>query len=89
MTKVDEPGYEGEGEGPEYETVYSLGSCCMVDNLAAVTKANYLCNELGIDTITTGATIACAMELYEKGVSPGKRHRPAPEMGGRPGPWWK
>lgn len=39
----------------------------MVDNLAAVTKANYLCNELGLDTISTGATIACAMELYDRG----------------------
>lgn len=66
-TKVTESGFEGEGEGPEYETVYALGSNCMVDNLAAVTKANYLCNELGLDTITMGATIACAMELYERG----------------------
>jgi aldehyde:ferredoxin oxidoreductase len=41
-----------------------------VDNLAAVTKANYLCNELGLDTITMGATIACAMELSERGYLP-------------------
>ena len=67
-TKVEEPGFEGEGEGPEYETVYAFGSNCMVDNLAAVIKANYICNELGLDTITMGATIACAMELYEKGL---------------------
>ncbi|MFW2367584.1 MAG: aldehyde ferredoxin oxidoreductase C-terminal domain-containing protein, partial [Desulforhopalus sp.] len=66
-TKVNEPGFEGEGEGPEYETVYAMGSNCMVNNLAAITKANYLCNELGIDTITMGATIACAMELHELG----------------------
>ncbi len=66
-TKVTELGFEGEGEGPEYETVYAMGSNCMVNNLAAVTKANYLCNELGIDTITMGASIACAMELYELG----------------------
>jgi aldehyde:ferredoxin oxidoreductase len=44
-----------------------MGSNCMVDNLAAVTKANYLCNEYGMDTITMGATIACAMELYDIG----------------------
>jgi len=68
VTRVDEPGYEGEGEGPEYETVYSLGSDCGVADLAAVTKANYLCNELGLDTISMGATIACAMEMFEKGV---------------------
>ncbi len=70
VTRVDVPGYEGEGEGPEYETVYSLGSDCGVGDLAAVTKANYLCNELGLDTITMGATLACAMELVERGVLP-------------------
>ena len=67
ITKVTEPGFEGEGEGPEYETVYAMGSNCMIDNLAAITKANYLCNELGLDTITMGATVACAMELVERG----------------------
>jgi aldehyde:ferredoxin oxidoreductase len=66
-TKVEEPGFEGEGEGPEYETGFALGALCMVDNLAAITKANYICNDLGLDTITMGATIACAMELFEKG----------------------
>jgi aldehyde:ferredoxin oxidoreductase len=67
VTKVDEPPYQGEGEGPEYETVYALGSDCGVDNLAALTKANYLCNELGLDTISMGSAIACAMELAERG----------------------
>ena len=66
-TKVDDPQYAGEGEGPEYETVYAMGSNCMIDNLAAITKANYLCNELGMDTITMGATVACAMELVDRG----------------------
>jgi aldehyde:ferredoxin oxidoreductase len=66
-TRVDDPRFAGEGEGPEYETIYALGSNCMVDSLAAITKANYLCNELGMDTITMGATIACAMELAEHG----------------------
>jgi len=70
LTKVDEPGFKGEGEGPEYETVYAMGSNCMIDNLAAITKANYICNELGMDTITMGATLACAMELYEHGYLP-------------------
>ena len=67
VTKVDVPGFEGEGEGPEYETIYAMGSNCMIDNLAAVIKANYLCNELGLDTITMGATVACAMELVDRG----------------------
>jgi aldehyde:ferredoxin oxidoreductase len=60
--------YAGQGEGPEYETIGSLGSACGIDNMAAVTKANYLCNELGLDTISTGVTIACAMEMYSKGI---------------------
>jgi aldehyde:ferredoxin oxidoreductase len=67
-TKVDDPEYGGEGEGPEYETIAALGSSCGIDNLAAVTKANYLCNELGLDTISTGVTLSCAMEMYEKGI---------------------
>jgi aldehyde:ferredoxin oxidoreductase len=66
-TKVTEVGFEGEGEGPEYETLAMLGSNLCIDNLAAITKANYICNELGMDTISVGGTIACAMELYEKG----------------------
>ncbi|MGD9136414.1 MAG: aldehyde ferredoxin oxidoreductase family protein [Desulfobacterales bacterium] len=70
VTKIPEGPYRGEGEGPEYETIYALGSDCGVDDLAALTKANYECNELGIDTISMGSTIACAMELYEKGYLP-------------------
>jgi len=70
QTVVEEPPYEGEGEGPEYETIASLGSACGVGDMAAVTKANYLCNELGMDTISAGMTIACAMELAEKGILP-------------------
>ncbi len=67
-TEVKEPGYEGKGEGPEYETIAALGSSCGVDNLAAITKANYLCNELGLDTISMGVTISCAMEMVEDGI---------------------
>jgi aldehyde:ferredoxin oxidoreductase len=67
ITKVDESPFAGEGEGPEYETIYAMGSNCMIDKLAAVTKGNYICNELGLDTITMGATIACAMELVDRG----------------------
>ena len=70
VTKVDESPFEGEGEGPEYETLYAFGSSCGVNNLAAVIKANYLCNELGLDTITMGTTIACAIELHERGYLP-------------------
>lgn len=67
-TKVDIPVFaEGGGEGHEYETIYAMGSNCMVDNLAAITKANYICNEMGTDTITMGDTIAYAMELVDRG----------------------
>ena len=68
VTKVDNPAYEGAGEGPEYETAWSFGPDCGIDDLDAVTKANYLCNEYGIDTISLGSTIACAMELFERGL---------------------
>jgi len=55
-------------EGPEYESIWSLGNDTAVMDLAAIIKANHLCDELGLDTITMGSTIACAMELYEKGL---------------------
>lgn len=71
-TRVKDPEFEGEGEGPEYETIYAFGPDCLNDNLAAVIKANYICNDLGMDTISMGATIACAMELYDKGYLPEK-----------------
>ncbi|MFC2152665.1 aldehyde ferredoxin oxidoreductase family protein [Bacteroidota bacterium] len=56
-----------EGKGPEFETVWSLGATCYVHDLEKITNANYNCNEYGIDTISAGNTIACAMELSEKG----------------------
>ncbi|MCL5046302.1 MAG: aldehyde ferredoxin oxidoreductase family protein [Actinobacteria bacterium] len=61
--KVD-PAYGG----PEYETIGALGTDCEVSDLAAVSKANEICNKYGLDTISTGATIAFAMECFEKGL---------------------
>jgi aldehyde:ferredoxin oxidoreductase len=55
-------------EGPEYENAWSLGADCGIDDFDAILKANTLCNDLGMDPITLGATIAAAMELYQKGV---------------------
>jgi len=55
-------------EGPEYETIGTLGGLCMVDDLVAVAKANQLCNRYGLDTISAGGIIAFAMEAYEKGI---------------------
>jgi aldehyde:ferredoxin oxidoreductase len=57
-----------EGGGPEYETVWAFGSDCGISDLKAVIKANNACNEVGVDTISAGATIAAAMELYQRGM---------------------
>jgi aldehyde:ferredoxin oxidoreductase len=67
VTRVNTPKYRGEGEGPEYETDFAFGPDCLVDDLEAVTKAGYLCNEMGLDTISMGSTVACAMELFQRG----------------------
>jgi aldehyde:ferredoxin oxidoreductase len=56
------------GEGPEYENAWALGAECGVADQDAILMANYLCNELGMDPISLGVTIAAAMELYEEGV---------------------
>ncbi len=57
-----------KGEGPEYETMVMIGPDCDIYDLEAITRVNYLCNELGMDTISFGGTLACAMELREQGL---------------------
>lgn len=57
-----------EGEGPEYETIGTMGGECLVQDLAAICKANDLCNRYGLDTMSTGSVIAFAMEAFEKGL---------------------
>lgn len=54
--------------GPEYETIATFGSYCGIDDLHAITYANQLCNEYGVDTISCGATISWAMECFENEV---------------------
>ncbi len=54
--------------GAEYESAAALGSYCGVDDLVAVQHCNQLCNHYGLDTISTGATIAFAMECAERGL---------------------
>ena len=66
--KIDKGPYRMDGPGPEYETLGALGSMCMIDDLEAVSYAAHLCNVYGMDTISCGATIAFAMECYEKGL---------------------
>ena len=56
------------GEGPEYEAAWAMGSECGIGDLDALIKANWLCNDLGMDSISFGATVAAAMEMYEKKV---------------------
>jgi aldehyde:ferredoxin oxidoreductase len=68
VSRVTNPKYAGEGEGPEYEAAWAYGPDCGIDNLDAITKSNMLCNEMGMDPITLGSTIACAMEMYEAGI---------------------
>jgi aldehyde:ferredoxin oxidoreductase len=55
-------------EGPEFESIYAFGPMCGNNRLDAIIAANKLCDEYGIDTISTGVTIAFAMECYEKGL---------------------
>ncbi len=54
--------------GAEYETISTFGSYCGIGDLAAISLANQICAEYGVDTISCGATIAFAMECYEKGL---------------------
>jgi len=67
VVRAEFGGEEVNGAGPEYETVASFGSLCLNDDLSAIIVANKKCNEYGLDTISTGVTIAYAMEACEKG----------------------
>jgi aldehyde:ferredoxin oxidoreductase len=55
-------------EGPEFETMYSFGGVTGVENIDAIIAADRMADELGFDTISSGVTVAFAMELYEKGI---------------------
>ncbi len=54
--------------GPEYEPLWAYGANCGNSDLDSINKANEVCNEMGLDAISTPCTIAAAMELYEKGL---------------------
>ena len=60
--------YNTNVEGPEYETIGMLGSNVGISDIQDVAQANLLCDDLGIDTISTGCVIGWAMECYEKGL---------------------
>ena len=57
-----------KGEGPEYESIGTFGPMCDISDIEAITYAHILCNDLGLDTVSAGSTIAFAMECYEKGI---------------------
>jgi aldehyde:ferredoxin oxidoreductase len=55
-------------EGPEFESLYSLGSDMGITDMGACIAMDRLCDELGLDTVSFGATVAMAMELFERGI---------------------
>jgi aldehyde:ferredoxin oxidoreductase len=64
----DDDGPRRRGVRLEYESLFALGSLCGVSDADAVLRATRRCDELGIDTISTGGTIAFAMECVERGL---------------------
>ena len=69
LTVVRSGTYAGAvSEGPEYETLYALGACCGITDMAAIIEADSLCDRYGLDTISFGVSLAFAMECYEKGI---------------------
>ncbi len=69
IVKIDSPRVvDSLYGGPEYETLGAFGSNCGIRDIAAICKANELCNKYSLDTISTGVSIGFAMECYEKGI---------------------
>ncbi len=81
VTLADTPYGVEVVDGPEYETVCTLGSLLLVDDLPAVAYAGHLCNRFGLDTISAGSSIAFAYLLYERGFIT------AADTGGLPLAW--
>jgi aldehyde:ferredoxin oxidoreductase len=67
-TVKDGPFAGSHGGGPEFETMGAFGSKCLVDDIRAIAKASHVCNDLGLDTISSGQIIATAMEWAELGI---------------------
>lgn len=66
--RLKEGPYAGlSGHGPEYETLASLGSLILNDDLKTIINLNFLLNDLGLDTMSAGITVAFAIEAYKKG----------------------
>ena len=67
-TVVERPQYQVASGGLEYEAAWALGAATGVNDLDALTFANFICNEQGFDPISFGATVGAAMEMFETGV---------------------
>ncbi len=65
---AERPQYQIISGGLEYEAAWALGAATGIDDLEALTFANFICNEQGLDPISFGATVGAAMELFEEGV---------------------
>jgi len=68
VTRIENGPYAGDLEGPEYETLDALGPMCGIDDPEVIMHANRLCDDLGLDTISTGTTIAFALECRQRGL---------------------
>jgi len=68
MISTSARSFKNAGEGPEYESIWAMAPLCGIDDLDALIKANWICNDLGMDPITFGSTLAAAMELYDVGA---------------------
>ncbi len=68
FTVKNKPEYWGASGGLEYEAAWALGAANGVNDLEALTYANFVCNQHGMDPISFGATVGAVMELYEMGV---------------------
>lgn len=70
VSNIPKGRFKSAGEGPEYEATWTFGANLDIDDFEAICKANFLCNELGLDPITLGGTISCAVELVDRGIIP-------------------
>jgi len=68
LTEVKEGPYKSDTHKPEYETLGAFGPMCLNDNLESINLCNQYCNQYGLDTISTGCTVAFAIECFENGI---------------------
>ncbi len=68
LCRVKEGKYAGAVSDPEYETIWAFGAHCGISDFAVIVRANQLCDDLGMDTMTAGYLAGVAMELWEKGL---------------------